>query len=132
MYLLGILRTHGFFGTLVMASTLPTTNSPAHPVSRPGEPFWEIAYLYPTQGDWSEQDYLSLGTNHMVEFSDGCLEMLPMPTPFHQRIVHFLIRVFDAFVAANTAGELLFAPMPVRLWPGTFREPDIVYLRPDR
>ena len=37
------------------------------------EPAWEIAYLFPAQGAWSEDDYLSLteGTNHLVEFSDG-------------------------------------------------------------
>jgi Uma2 family endonuclease len=27
---------------------------------------------------------------------------------------------------------VLFAPLPVRLWPGKFREPDIVYVRPER
>jgi Uma2 family endonuclease len=27
---------------------------------------------------------------------------------------------------------VLFAPLPVRLWPGKYREPDIVYLRPER
>lgn len=27
---------------------------------------------------------------------------------------------------------MLFAPLPVQLWPGKFREPDLIYLRPDR
>ena len=27
----------------------------------------------------------------------------------------------------HQAGEVLFAPMPVRLWPGKFREPDVIF-----
>jgi hypothetical protein len=42
------------------------------------------------QGLWSEEEYLALETNHLVEFSDGYLEVLPMVTLFHQRIVDYL------------------------------------------
>jgi hypothetical protein len=34
-----------------------------------------------------------------------------------------------AFVAASRLGTVRFAPLPVRLWPGKFREPDIVFVR---
>jgi hypothetical protein len=47
---------------------------------RTGEPTWEIAHLFPIQGDWTEAEYLALDTNHLIEFSDGHLEFLPMPT----------------------------------------------------
>ena len=33
-----------------------------------------------------------------------------------------------AFVAVRGAGTVLFAPLKVRLWPGKFREPDLVFL----
>ncbi len=102
--------------------------------SQPGDPPWEIALLYPPQGAWSEGEYLGLQerTNLLVELSDGCIEVLPMPTPFHQRIVKFLFRLLEAFVATLGSGEVFFAPLPVRLWPGKFRDPDILYVRPGR
>jgi len=53
------------------------------------EPGWEVALLFPAQGEWSEDDYLWL-TDHtrcLVEFTDGHIEVLPMPTDAHQRIV---------------------------------------------
>lgn len=100
--------------------------------SQPGEPPWEIALLYPLQGSWNESDYLELRTNRLVEFSDGCIEVLPMPTKLHQRIVRFLSFLVHQFVSARGLGEVPFAPLPVRLWESKFREPDIVYLRPER
>lgn len=109
----------------------PSVNDP-HPVSRRGEPAWEIAFLYPTQGNWSESEYLSLGGNRLVEFEDGCLEFLPMPTPFHQFVVDFLVTLLKVYIATHAAGKVLFAPLPIRLWPEKFREPDIAYLRPGR
>ena len=35
----------------------------------PGEPTWDVTRLFPTQGNWSESDYLALDTNQPVEFS---------------------------------------------------------------
>jgi hypothetical protein len=60
------------------------------PTSRKGEPVWEIASLYPKQRYWSEEEYLALDTNHLIEFSDGYIEVLPRPTRVHQSIVAFL------------------------------------------
>jgi Uma2 family endonuclease len=114
-----------------MSSVLATDIATNRP-SQPGEPPWEVALLYPVQGSWTESDYLELGTNRLVEFSDGSIEVLPMPTTLHQRIVRFLFLLFNQFVSARGLGEILFAPLPVRLWPSKFREPDIVYLRPGR
>jgi Uma2 family endonuclease len=91
-----------------------------------------VAYLYPYQGEWTEAEYLALDTNRLVELSDGCLEVLPMPLISHQLIIKFLLYALDAFVIARAAGVVSFAPLPVRLWAGKFREPDIVFLRPER
>ncbi len=55
-----------------------------------------------------------------------------MPTPSLQLIVDFLFTLLKAFVAVHATGRVFFAPLPVRLWAGQFREPDLVYLRPER
>lgn len=113
-----------------MATT--TVSQPRPPRPQAGEPTWEIAHLFPRQGHWTEAEYLALDTNQLVELSDGYLEVLPMPLPFHQLIVDFLHTLLKQHVAEHSAGRVLFAPLPVRLWPGKFREPDILYLRPER
>jgi Uma2 family endonuclease len=90
-------------------------------------PTWEIATLFPNQGQWSEGDYLFLDTNHLVELSDGCLEVLPMPTTVHQLIVFYLCKLLDAF-ACPDLGLVVPAPLRVRLWAEKFREPDVVLM----
>lgn len=102
------------------------------PVSKPGTPTWEMALLYPNQGDWSEQHYLQLDIGRAVEFTDGILEFLPMPKLPHQRILLFLNDCFRHFVVANSRGEVLVSPSPVRLHPGKYREPDIFVIRPEQ
>jgi Uma2 family endonuclease len=68
----------------------------------------------------------------LVELSDGCIEVLPMATIFHQLIMDYLLDLLKAVVAAHGIGTVLSAPLPVHLWPGKFRQPDIVYFRPHR
>jgi Uma2 family endonuclease len=99
------------------------------PRARNGAPTWDIARLYPAQGDWSEEEYLDLPGNHLVEFTDGFIEVLPMPTTSHQRLVAYIFGLLSAFVAGRNLGEALFAPLPVRLRSGKYREPDIVFMR---
>ena len=108
-------------------STVPEKVEPP-PGLTYGEPVWEIARLYPEQGSWTERGYLDLNTNQRVEFSDGYVEFLPMPTTPHQRIVFFLLRLLDAFARAHDLGEALPAGVRVRLWEGKFREPDVVFM----
>ena len=93
------------------------------------EPAWEIAHLFPLQGTWSEEEYLELETNHLVEFSDGNIEVLPMPTVMHQLIAAYLFKLLDRFVDKRRLGRVLFAPLKVRLRTGKFREPDVLFLR---
>jgi Uma2 family endonuclease len=47
-------------------------------------------------------------------------------------IVKVLFRPLDARVMARGIGEVFFAPLPIRLWPGKMREPDLLYLSTDR
>ena len=67
----------------------------------------QIAELLPPNGTWSAEDYLWLSarTNHLVEFAEGFIEVLPMPTDKHQAIVEFL------FLCCTTT---LHAPMASR------------------
>lgn len=100
--------------------------------SRPGDPPWELALLFPRQGQWTESEYLALRSRHLVELSEGCLEVLPVPTAFHQFIVLFLLDCLREYARTHPPARVLPAPMPIRLWPGKMREPDIVYFHPDR
>lgn len=82
------------------------------------------------QGSWLDADYLWLTdrSRHLVEYTDGYLEILPMPTRGHQRIVAFLYSAFRAFLKP-AGGEALFAPLRLRVRLGKFREPDLIALR---
>ena len=100
--------------------------------SLPGDPTWEIATIYPLQGQWTESSYLALDTNKLVELVDGCLDFLTPPTLLHQWILQSLLLKLDAHVKRLGSGLVLMAPLPVRLWPERMCEPDVVYFTPKR
>ena len=85
------------------------------------------------QGYWSDDDYLWLTdrTRRLVELTDGYLEILPMPSRGHQRILAFLYSAFRAFLQP-LGGEVLFAPLRLRIRQGKFREPDLLLVRDAR
>ncbi|HEV3142870.1 MAG TPA: Uma2 family endonuclease [Gemmataceae bacterium] len=93
-----------------------------------GEPAWGIAELYPEQGGWDEEEYLDLPGNRLVEFDNGFIEVLPVPTTSHHTILAFLYNVLLAFTQPAELGKVYFAGIPVRLWKGKFREPDILFM----
>src|SRR5688500_10919023 len=78
-----------------------------------GEPVWEMALNYPYQGEWSEESYLTLDIGRLVEFDNGSLEFLPVPTILHQRIFKYLLFLLDQFVVQHKLGEVIPAPFPV-------------------
>ena len=83
----------------------------------------------PRQGCWSENDYLWL-TDHctrLVEFTDGRIEELPLPTDTHQTVLASLFRLFDRHVDA-LGGVVRFAALRLRVGEGRFREPDLLVL----
>ncbi len=92
------------------------------------EPTWEIAYLYPLQGTWSESEYMSLRPSRIIEYSHGHLEVHEVPTTSHQRILLFLYNLLSQFVNARKLGEVLVAPLRIKLGPEKYREPDIVFM----
>jgi Uma2 family endonuclease len=86
--------------------------------------------ILPPQGTWSDEQYLALTdhTNRLLEFVDGFLEVLPMPTDRHQAILQFLFLAFLAFVSAQ-GGTVRFAPLRMQIRKGKYREPDLLLLR---
>lgn len=92
----------------------------------------DLAGVLPRQGTWTAADYcwLTDHTNRLIELADGRLEVLPLPTEEHQRIVLALYRLLYAFLlTARPGGLLLVAPLRLRLGPNRYREPDLLYLR---
>jgi Uma2 family endonuclease len=101
------------------------------PKAKRGQPTWEMALMFPRQGEWTEDDYFALDSsdNRLKELSNGCLEILPMPSAQHQRLLRFLFKALEKYLEETAVGgEVLFAPLPVRLGEGTVREPDLIYL----
>lgn len=89
----------------------------------------EVAELFPPQGQWTEEAYFSLpDTNRYVELSEGELIMPPHPTHSHQKAVGELFVRLWSFVREHNLGVVHVAPLPVRLWPGKIREPDILFV----
>jgi len=89
---------------------------------------WELAPLFPAQGEWTEGDYLALAPDRRVELSDARVEVLPVVTQGHQDASLCFYRALYAFADANGLGKTTVAPMRVRLWPGKIREPDVVFM----
>jgi len=80
------------------------------------------------RAEWTEEEYLALNGNSLVEFDSGIIEVLPMPTTSHQLMLMYLHGLLHAFVSRRRLGTALFAALRVRLWQGKFREPDIVFM----
>lgn len=105
------------------------------PVTPSHEPeyAWEVATLYPEQGEWSEEQYLELTdhANRRIEFTDGRLEFLPMPTEIHEAIVQFLLFVLHDFVQQGNLGKVYSNGIRLRIRPRKVRLPDIIFLNRD-
>ena len=80
-----------------LTTTLPSTQE------------WKdlLEEILPPQGSWSEEEYLVLTDhrNRLVEFTDGFLEVLPMPTDKHQSVLQFLFLAFFHFRASLAAAK---------------------------
>ena len=89
-----------------------------------------VAYFDCLQGTWTEAQYLKLTDtcNRLLEFTDGRIEVLPMPTDRHQTILRFL---FLACLPAERqlGGAVRFSPLRLRIGDGRYREPDLLLVR---
>jgi Uma2 family endonuclease len=81
------------------------------------------------QGLWTAAQYLKMTdqTNRLIEFADGSVEVLPMPTRRHQVILALLYELFVG-VLRPRGGKVLFAPLRLQVHPNTYREPDLLLL----
>src|ERR1700722_20387889 len=71
-----------------------------------------LGEILPSQGLWTEEQYLVLTDhrNRLIEFTDGFLEVLPMPTDKHQSILKFMFLAFFRFVEIP-GGKVQFSPL---------------------
>ena len=89
-----------------------------------------VCDVLPPQGAWSEEAYLWLTdhTRRLIEFTDGYVEELPMPTDTHQAILAYLHVLFRAYLKPR-GGVVMFSALRMRIREGKFREPDLLMLR---
>jgi Uma2 family endonuclease len=86
--------------------------------------------MLPDQGNWSDEKYLAL-TDHaerLVEFTDGYLEPLPMPTDKHQSIMEYLFFALTAYLRP-IGGKAHTSGIRLRIREGKYRQPDVIALR---
>jgi Uma2 family endonuclease len=109
---------------------MATTEAVVAPLTSEGELKNLLLDLLPTQGRWTDAEYLWLTdhTNRYVEFTDGYVEVLPMPTRKHQGILLFLVFAFHAHIVP-LGGKVYFSPLRLRIREGKYREPDLLLLR---
>jgi len=72
-----------------------------------------MAHVLPAQGQLTEEEYLALDGNRIVEFANGRLEVPPMSTTSHQLIVLYLCSLLSAFTARRNMGITLIAALPI-------------------
>jgi Uma2 family endonuclease len=82
----------------------------------------------PNQGEWTVEQYLELDTNRLIEFTDGFLEVLPMPEEVHSFVQRFIFAAVEAFLATRGRGVAHYAPFKVQVRSAAFREPDVCVL----
>lgn len=89
-----------------------------------------VVSLNPLQGHWTEEQYLLVSdqTNRLLEYDEGYIEVLPMPTEEHQDISQFLFLALLAFLQ-RIGGKVYYAPLRVRVRARKFREPDLLLVR---
>ena len=89
-----------------------------------------LCEVLPPQGAWSDAAYLWLTdhSNRLVEFTDGHVQELPMPTFTHQAVLLFLYDLFRAYLKPR-GGVVMVAALRMRVRAGKFREPDLLLLR---
>ena len=81
------------------------------------------------QGLWTVEQYLRLtdDSNRLLEFTNGTLEVLPMPTDKHQDILQFMFLTFHTWLFRR-GGKVQFAVLRLQIREGMYREPDLLAL----
>jgi len=122
----------------MVQKSIPAKSKAQKPARKPVErrQTWEVAYLFPEQGEWTKADFLALDSIHngfpLIELSDGRLDVLPMPTEIHQLIGLLFLELLKDFVVRHAPGVVLYNGMRLRLKNGKkarFRDPDVMYMK---
>jgi Uma2 family endonuclease len=116
-----------------MSSSVTAMSAAPSSLPYEGDYAWGIAALFPEQGEWSEEEYLDLtdDTNGRVEFTDGRLEFLSMPSELHQELVELLFVALREFVLRTRVGKVHTSGLRLRIRPRKIRLPDIIFLHKD-
>ena len=77
---------------------------------------------------WTEEEYLALETNRLVEFVDGKLEILPMPDYQHNTAARKLANLFEEYAETHKPGVAVCAPFIMKVRGRKYREPDVIFL----
>ena len=112
----------------IMTTDEPVTAAPASFRPRPLASL--LCDLLPSQGHWSDDAYLWLTdcSNRLIEFTDGRVEELSMPTDTHQVVLLYLYDLFRAWLMPR-GGVVMVATLRMRIREGKFREPDLLMFR---
>ena len=114
--------------TLDPPDTAPQAGDAPASDGRRRRPTWEVAAFFPEQGDWSVEEFfdLDLHGNRRVEFVDGFLEFLEMPSIEHQLWAKWLCDRMEAATKRRPIGTALMGPSPVPTIPTRFRDLDVM------
>jgi Uma2 family endonuclease len=93
------------------------------------DPSWDDAQEFPIRIPCTVEEYLATDVKHLLEYCEGFLEVLPVPTTQHQRIVVLLCDNLKAWVTPRRLGEVRSASLKVRIAEGKFREPDVLFMK---
>ncbi len=118
-------------------SSIPVTaqHDPDYPVPENLGPeyAWEVATLYPEQGEWSEDEYLDLTdhANRRIEFTNGRVEFLSWPTLIHETLTQFLFLALYQYIERRNLGKVYSNGIRLRIRPRKVRLPDVIFLQRD-
>jgi Uma2 family endonuclease len=91
-------------------------------------PTYEMLEELPYQGEWTAREYIELESNKLIEFTNGFLEFLPMPTEIHLELQKFILAAVEAVLAKRGRGKANFAPFKMKVDHKRYREPDVLVL----
>ena len=77
---------------------------------------------------FSESEYMTLDGPYLVELIQGKLQVLPMPSAFHQSILGFVYLMLRMWASKHTGVRVMTAPFRIRLGADHYREPDIAVM----
>lgn len=80
-----------------------------------------------TEG-FSVSEYLSLGGPYLVEYRNGCLQVLPTPTALHQALAFVFANLLVAFSKGDRLSRVKLAPFRVALSEHDYRVPDVCFM----